>query len=493
MNVLALIEQPGNVCCRYRIDAYAPELTKRGHRLQAISLREGGRLRFLLYHAVADADLVILQRKLLPSWQLSLVRRLAKSLIYDFDDAVFQRDSFQAKGPQSLRRQRRFLATIRAADTVIAGNAYLGRQARRIADAGRVRVVPTTVQTAAYRPANHVRTGAGVRLVWIGSSSTLQGLELAARHLQAAGEKTAGLDLQDAPFQGGAPSVTAVVSGEVPLAIVSLSAAVAQADAEQVLEAGYGSLAAAVGALETQAARAVAAQRTGDVTGARAALVELRSAYHAVLAPLMRSVDVEVAAGAEDLLATVTERADLSSHDVSLVAAQVGAVRRALLGGAAPAAQAFELSVDSFWSNLTRPLVMILLGVLAIVPLVLLNLAFGGSNRNWRLVGWSLFLLLVPVFYESLAAVGALLSSVVDQPWLTALAGWSMFTSTAGQVAWALLVLVALVLAIVGFYGICVQFGLIGGGRRRDAVAATGAAEVHRPTGNTTLDWDEEF
>ena len=277
------------------------------------------------------------------------------------------------------------------------------------------------------------------------------------------------------------------------LTLAGVPAQVAQADAEQVLEAGYGSLAAAVGALETQAARAVAAQRTGDVTGARAALVELRSAYHAVLAPLMRSVDVEVAAGAEDLLATVTERADLSSHDVSLVAAQVGAVRRALLGGAAPAAQAFELSVDSFWSNLTRPLVMILLGVLAIVPLVLLNLAFGGSNRNWRLVGWSLFLLLVPVFYESLAAVGALLSSVVDQPWLTALAGWSMFTSTAGQVAWALLVLVALVLAIVGFYGICVQFGLIGGGRRRDAVAATGAAEVHRPTGNTTLDWDEEF
>jgi len=277
------------------------------------------------------------------------------------------------------------------------------------------------------------------------------------------------------------------------LTLAGVPAQVAQADAEQVLEAGYGSLAAAVGALETQAARAVAAQRTGDVTGARAALVELRSAYHAVLAPLMRSVDVEVAAGAEDLLATVTERADLSSHDVSLVAAQVGAVRRALLGGAAPAAQAFELSVDSFWSNLTRPLVMILLGVLAIVPLVLLNLAFGGSNRNWRLVGWSLFLLLVPVFYEALAAVGALLSSVVDQPWLTALAGWSMFTSTAGQVAWALLVLVALVLAIVGFYGICVQFGLIGGGRRRDAVAATGAAEVHRPTGNTTLDWDEEF
>jgi tripartite-type tricarboxylate transporter receptor subunit TctC len=40
----------------------------------------------------------------------------------------------------------------------------------------------------------------------------------------------AGIDLEDAPFQGGAPSVTAVVSGEVPLAIVSLGAAVQQAE-----------------------------------------------------------------------------------------------------------------------------------------------------------------------------------------------------------------------------------------------------------------------
>lgn len=40
----------------------------------------------------------------------------------------------------------------------------------------------------------------------------------------------AGIELEDAPFQGGAPSVAAVVSGEVPLAIVSLGAAVQQAE-----------------------------------------------------------------------------------------------------------------------------------------------------------------------------------------------------------------------------------------------------------------------
>lgn len=47
-------------------------------------------------------------------------------------------------------------------------------------------------------------------------------------------EQMAGIDLQDAPYQGGAPSVTAVVSGEVPLAIVSLSAAVSQAQGGKI-------------------------------------------------------------------------------------------------------------------------------------------------------------------------------------------------------------------------------------------------------------------
>jgi len=44
----------------------------------------------------------------------------------------------------------------------------------------------------------------------------------------------AGIELEDAPFQGGAPSVAAVVSGEVPLAITSLNAAVAQAQGGKV-------------------------------------------------------------------------------------------------------------------------------------------------------------------------------------------------------------------------------------------------------------------
>ena len=41
-------------------------------------------------------------------------------------------------------------------------------------------------------------------------------------------EADAGIDMQDASYQGAAPSIAAVISGEIPLAIISLTAAVEQ-------------------------------------------------------------------------------------------------------------------------------------------------------------------------------------------------------------------------------------------------------------------------
>ncbi len=282
----------------------------------------------------------------------------------------------------------------------------------------------------------------------------------------------------------------AVLSRELTLA--GVPPAVAQTEAEQLMASGIVSLSGTVTDMEAAAARVVAAQRSGDVAGARAEIENIRSAYHSGLAPVMRTANPGVGGDTEELLASLGERTNLTSHDVTLLAAQTAAVRSALLGGTPPGGHELELTFDSFWSNLTRPVVLIILALLAIVPLVLLNLAFGGSNRNWRLVGWSLFLLLLPVFYEGLAALAGLVNRFVDVPWLASLSSWSPFSSTVAQVVWAALVFLALLLAIIGLYGICVQFGLLGSSRQRAAAITTTTAE-RRPTGNTTIDWDEEF
>ena len=114
-------------------------------------------------------------------------------------------------------------------------------------------------------------------------------------------------------------------------------AAVAQTEAAQLMAAGYDSLEGTVAQVEAAATRVVAAQRSGDVTGARAEIADIRTTYDAALASLMRTADPQVGTATEDLLASLTERTSLTSHDVSLLAAQTGAVRSALLGGPAPA------------------------------------------------------------------------------------------------------------------------------------------------------------
>ena len=196
MKVLALIERPQHVCYRYRIEAYASALFERGLQLEAIPLRQGGTPRLFRLPTIADADVVILQRKLLPRYQLQLVRHFAKKLVYDMDDAVFQRDSFQRKGPKSYRRERRFRATVCAADALIVGNEYLRRCAAQIDSGKDIHVVPTTVQPQYYRPKRHHRVGANVRLAWIGSKSTLPGLKLAEQHLWTVSERLRGLNLR---------------------------------------------------------------------------------------------------------------------------------------------------------------------------------------------------------------------------------------------------------------------------------------------------------
>jgi len=195
MKVLALIEAPEHVCYRYRIEAFAWAMAERGLYLEAMPLRRGLRRLRALWGA-RRGDVVILQRKLLPLRQLLLLRRRARRLVYDFDDALWQRDSYSPKGPESWSRAGRFWATVYAADAVIAGNEYLAEAARAYAPPERVHVVPTCIDPSRYRPAEHVRRGGAARLAWIGQGSTLPSLRAAEVQLTAAAERVPGLGLR---------------------------------------------------------------------------------------------------------------------------------------------------------------------------------------------------------------------------------------------------------------------------------------------------------
>ena len=195
MKALALIDSADHVCFRYRLNAMAWALVQEGLLLEALPIQSGFR-RISNLLAGKRAEIVILQRKLLPAWQLAILRRNAKCLVYDIDDALFRRDSFTQKGQQSDSRLSRFRGVVRAANAVLAGNAYLAQFAAAYVDPGRVHVVPTCVEPSWYPLAGHRRSGSWARLVWIGQRSMLPSLGAMDEQLTAVGRRLPNVSLR---------------------------------------------------------------------------------------------------------------------------------------------------------------------------------------------------------------------------------------------------------------------------------------------------------
>ncbi len=195
MHWIALVDHPEHVCCRYRLAAFRPFLEQAGHTLELVTMPRHWFSRLRLFQHLRGAN-VIVQRRLLAGWQRSLLRRAARRLLFDFDDAMFLRDSYAARGLQDRRRLRRFAGMVRCADAVIAGNAFLAEAAAEWTDERSIQVIPTCVDPERYPLAEPVRQGEGVQLVWVGSSSTLRGLQAIAPLLEKIGRNVPGVRLK---------------------------------------------------------------------------------------------------------------------------------------------------------------------------------------------------------------------------------------------------------------------------------------------------------
>ncbi|MCI0704773.1 MAG: glycosyltransferase family 4 protein [Planctomycetia bacterium] len=228
MRLVALVESESHVCCRYRLSAFRGALASAGHSLDFRALPNSLLGRFRLGRDLEHFDAVILQRKLLPRWVITRLRRRVRRLLFDFDDAVWLRDSYSAKGFDDPKRAARFRAMVSACDLVIAGNEQLAAEARKFAPE-RVSVIPTCVDVGKYSVAEYrsphapreVASAASedcqrkqssplrgdphapredyyenLTLVWVGSSSTLKGLERFAPTLSAIGRAVPGVRLK---------------------------------------------------------------------------------------------------------------------------------------------------------------------------------------------------------------------------------------------------------------------------------------------------------
>ena len=177
--VVFLTNKPDAPSFRHRLRPVLPELEARGFRSSVDLLPSGVVLLRVLEQRrrLSTAAVAVLAKTKLHPPEARLLRRWCRSIVYDFDDAVYTvRPRRVGHRPaQSSIRQWRFATLCGIADLVLACNETLATRARP--HAKRVEVVPTPVDVARY-PKGSPSRSPGRTLVWIGMPENLRYLEL---------------------------------------------------------------------------------------------------------------------------------------------------------------------------------------------------------------------------------------------------------------------------------------------------------------------------
>ena len=170
MNLLIISNNLNRGGYRQRIAVYLDTLRTNGIECEVARLPSGSLARRNLFKRAVEFDVVLLHKKGLNPFDAFWLRRYSKKLIYHFDDAIMYSD----KTPQRNSRSHfvPFRRSVRIADMVIAGSTYLARQAKPFNP--NVVILPTGINISDYNVEKPAKDDDKIRLVWIGSLSTLK-------------------------------------------------------------------------------------------------------------------------------------------------------------------------------------------------------------------------------------------------------------------------------------------------------------------------------
>jgi len=174
MQLLVLTNNPDRASFRQRVSVYRDILADRGIQTEVAVLPKGIWARRKLFRRARHFHGVFVHKKKLNLLDAFELRRHSRRIIYSFDDAVM----LDPARPTSSSRAHYvpFRRTVRLADMVIVGSNYLAEQARPFNT--NVHVLPIGLDTRDYDPKDAPSTDGSVRLVWVGSRSTLSYLRL---------------------------------------------------------------------------------------------------------------------------------------------------------------------------------------------------------------------------------------------------------------------------------------------------------------------------
>jgi membrane-bound inhibitor of C-type lysozyme len=266
---------------------------------------------------------------------------------------------------------------------------------------------------------------------------------------------------------------------------------------------GYDSLQNATDALYVQLAEAGARIQDGRISDAKSYIESARTVFNRALQRPLEVVRPDLSARASRLFESST---NLRSVDIGTLMTEVDAIRGAFKGQSSSALQGVIAAVQPLWLQIRGGL-FLLIALAFAYPIYLLTLAFGGRNPYWRYIMVAMILLFIPPLLEGIAWLGSLLSQATGLSAFDGLSSLSILQNPLAQIVWAVTLVLTVIFATMGFYGIAQQFGLIR--TRHEAPAAMTAMETTpaggRMTGvarnptdpglgdKTVVEWDEEF
>jgi len=171
MKVAFLIHSLEVSGCRYRVLQYLPYFKKEGVEASIHFFKRHWLERLKFYNTLDRYDLLYIHRKLFLPSEFWYIRKKAKKIIFDFDDAIMFRSS-GSKRPYSFSRRIKFAYMMRRVDFAISGNEFLKSQV--LPYHSRVEVIPTSIDLSRYTLKENVPKEGPITIGWLGSSSTLK-------------------------------------------------------------------------------------------------------------------------------------------------------------------------------------------------------------------------------------------------------------------------------------------------------------------------------
>jgi glycosyltransferase involved in cell wall biosynthesis len=160
--------------------------------------------RLFLFCRIKTSDVIVIQQKLLSSFELSILKNRCGKLVYDFDDAMWTlptKDLVSGKKRRkAARASRRFGVQCAVSDLCIAGNTYLARKASEYQQ--HIRIIPTGLDTDKYVPRRDAEEDGPVRVGWMGTSGNLAYVQEPLRHLEGCDGRVRFSVVSDAPYRG---------------------------------------------------------------------------------------------------------------------------------------------------------------------------------------------------------------------------------------------------------------------------------------------------